>query len=186
MIKKICFLILLTTASAAQAMIPMELHSGPNKTDLTGNGLTDYIFVAHYDKNTSHPDRGITFYIAKPEGGYSIMPVPETAGTSFTYFDQSLSVTNHLVTDYRLYQTPQQTLFVTAHKRGADPFTPQPVLFTIYRLKQSEDYPGVPLFSWHLVSSLTSEDRYISADLAFKECAQACFQLGTNTLPGES
>jgi len=52
----------------------ISLQQGVNSIDVNNDGLMDYVFLAQFDNNKSHPSVSITFYIQKPEGGYSLMP----------------------------------------------------------------------------------------------------------------
>ena len=52
----------------------VKMKQGANSIDLNGDGRIDYFLLAHYDNNKSHPSLAVTFYVNKPDGGYSIMP----------------------------------------------------------------------------------------------------------------
>lgn len=167
-------LILFLLASLrANAIEPLLLNSGQNLMDLNADGTVDSVFLAQDDNNTSHPNPGITFFILKPEGGYS-MP-PAVKGGGFTNFKLLLAVTNELLIDFRLYHYLDQFYFVTAEKKGSDPYASALVLLTLYQLEKMDDHPGASLYSWQPHSSMTTINTYHSVDSAFNECNQRCF-----------
>lgn len=161
-------LLLWAWSSFAMALTPVALKEGMNQLDLNRDGVMDYVMVAHFDNNTSHPNLGLTFYVSRAEGGLSIMPV--TNSELFTWFDYRLSAaSDFLVLDNKLFLEPQGYYLITARKRDENLFDPGKVELTAYRFTESRDDPGVPLYEWTKVKSAITKSDYQSADMAYDE-----------------
>ncbi|WP_413735081.1 carbapenem self-resistance protein CarG family protein [Sodalis sp. RH21] len=160
-------LLLFSACPQAASLSPVPLKPGPNLLDLNHDGRADYIMLAQFDNNTSHPSSGISFFIAKPDGGYSVVPV--AGGEGFIWFDYRLSASALRIHGYRLYRDGVHYYLIGAHKTGEDLTDPQPVLFDVYQLEETRDDPGVPLYGWQLRHTFTSSRHYQSVDRAFVE-----------------
>ncbi|XTZ37436.1 carbapenem self-resistance protein CarG family protein [Salmonella enterica] len=162
------FLFLWVVSCNASALSPVALKDGINKLDLNQDGKADYIVVAQFDNNTSHPNLGLTFFVNRPEGGMSIMPV--TNSDTFTWFDYRLSAAaDFLIADNRLFREGKVYFLVTAQKSGANLFDPAQVELTFYRFSESRDDPGVPLYEWKKVKTQLTTKQYQSASLAYQD-----------------
>ncbi|AUH00098.1 CpmJ protein [Prodigiosinella confusarubida] len=170
--KCFCLFALLISCANAYALTPVTLKNGVNQLDINQDGLKDYVVLAQFDNNTSHPNLGLTFFIHRPDGGYSIMPV--TNSSEFTWFDYRLSASaDFLVQDNRLFKIKKHYYLVTARKTEEDLFDVGKVSLTIYRFKVSRDDPGVPLYEWSMSKTVTAQRSYQSADEAYQEVDEA-------------
>lgn len=166
--KRAACLILWVFSFNVMALSHVELKEGINRLDLNHDGVLDYVTVAQFDNNTSHPNLGLTFFINRPEGGLSIMPI--VGSDLFTWFDYRLSAaSDFLVLDNRLFREGETFYLVTAKKKGENVFDPSHAELTFYRFNESQDDPGVPLYGWLPVKSLVTEDIYQSASQAYQE-----------------
>ena len=155
-------------SSTAAALSTVALKDGINRLDLNQDGGKDYVIVAQFDNNTSHPNLGLTFFIKRPDGGHSIMPVANS--DMFTWFDYRLSAAaDFLVQDNRLFLSAKHYFLVTAKKQGENVFDPAKVILTIYRFTESQNDPGVPLYEWSERKRLVTQNTYQSVDEAYKE-----------------
>ncbi|MEH2921862.1 CpmJ protein [Samsonia erythrinae] len=165
-------IVLCVISHCVAALTPVALKDGINRLDLNQNGGKDYVVVAAFDNNTSHPNLGMTFFVSRPDGGHSIMPVANS--NTFTWFDYRLSAAaDFLVQDNRLFQSGAHYFLVTARKQGENVFDPTKVLLTIYAFKTSRDDPGVPLYEWSALKSVVTQNNYQSVDEAYKEVDEA-------------
>ncbi|MBA0168722.1 CpmJ protein [Pectobacterium sp. CFBP8739] len=159
-------------SGAAAAFSPVTLKDGINRLDLNQDDGEDYVVVAQFDNNTSHPNLGMTFFVQRPDGGHSIMPVANS--DTFTWFDYRLSATaDFLVQDNRLFLSGKRYFLVTASKQGENIFDFTKVMLTIHDFKSSQDDPGVPLYEWSVRKRVVTQQSYQSADEAYKEVDEA-------------
>lgn len=169
MIRYLCC-ILFVVAHSVFAANTVTLKPGFNSLDLNRDGINDSVVVAEFDNNTSHPNRGLTFFIQTAKGEYFIVPVANS--DLFTWFDYRLSAaSDFLIKDVRLYLLNNLYYLITAQKNGDDVFNPTRVKFEIYRLTESQDIPGVPRFDWSLTKKILSQKDYQAADDAYIELA---------------
>jgi len=164
--------VLLTTATLfisfdTFALSIISLQQGVNNIDLNNDGLTDYVLVAQYDNNKSHPSDTITFYVQKPEGGFSI--VPSIVEGEFSYFSLSLSGSNVMISGLSLVRNGTVVYFTTADKSVISAYDKHPIHYSFYQLLENDDHPGVPLYQWYKVSSASSNQPYLSVEESFKE-----------------
>jgi hypothetical protein len=152
----------------------LEIKQGANTLDLNGDGRSDLVVLAHYDNNKSHPSQSISFYVNKPEGGYSIMPSIDEK--QFSYFDLALSGSNVKVSGFALFQHHNKVFFVTSDKQTISAYDPDEFTFTLYELSESDDHPGIPLYQWIKVSSASSTAQYLSAEESFTELTSQFFK----------
>ncbi|WP_409308505.1 carbapenem self-resistance protein CarG family protein [Pectobacterium sp. B1J-3] len=170
--KYIGWLALWSISVSVAAFSPVALNDGINPLDLNQDGKNDYVVVAQFDNNTSHPHLGMTFFVRRPDDGHSIMPVANSS--SFTWFDYRLSAAaDFLIQDNRLFLSGKQYVLVTARKQGENVFDPTNVMLTIYDFKTSQDDPGVPLYEWSERKRVVTQNIYQSADEAYKEVSEA-------------
>lgn len=170
--KFVGWLALCAISNTAAAFSPVTLKDGINRLDLNQGGGNDYVVVAQFDNNTSHPNLGMTFFVRRPDGGHSIMPVANS--NTFTWFDYRLSAAaDFLVQDNRLFLSGKHYFLVTARKQGENVFDPTKVVLTIYDFKASRDDPGVPLYEWSERKRVVTQDTYQSVDEAYKEVNEA-------------
>lgn len=159
-------------SSTAAALSSVALKDGINQVSLNQDGGKDYVVVAQFDNNTSHPNLGLTFFIQRPDGGYSIMPVANS--NAFTWFDYRLSAAaDFLVQDNRLFLSGGRYFLVSARKEGENAFDPANVILTIYGFSSSQDDPGVPLYEWSERQRVVTKNTYQSVDEAYKEVNEA-------------
>jgi hypothetical protein len=135
--------------------------------DLNGDGRIDYFLLAHYDNNKSHPSLTVTFYVNKPDGGYSIMP--SIVEDEFPYFSLALSGSNVTVSGFTLMRDRENVYFVTANKALINAYDQQKYHFTLYKFIENEDNPGTPLYSWEKLTESISHSKYLSAENSFVE-----------------
>ena len=145
----------------------VSMKQGVNSIDLNGDGRIDYFFLAHFDNNKSHPSLTVTFYVSKPDDGYSIMP--SIVEGEFSYFSLALSASNVTVSGFTLMQDKENVYFVTVNKTLINAYEQQRFYFTFYKLIQNENNPGVPLYSWEKLNETISHDKYFSAENSFVE-----------------
>ncbi|MEH6826191.1 MAG: hypothetical protein V7629_20060 [Motiliproteus sp.] len=160
-------LLVLSVSINAFAFEFIDVKQGVNGVDLNIDGRMDYVLLAQYDNNKSHPNQSITFYIQKPEGGYSIMP--SVVGNEFTYFALSLAGTNEMVNGFSLLNFNGHVYFATADKKARSPYDYQKFAYTLYKFMTSDDHPGAPLYSWIKVDKANSLNEYMSSDESFVE-----------------
>lgn len=151
-----------------------ELNSGLNHLDLNSDGIDDAVFYSRFDNNTSHPDPALSVYIKNNDETYSIVPTP--AGDRFTLFGINVSVSNLLVRSFGFIKTSNKVYLVVAVKSGDSPHLKQPFKFKLYQIENSLDYPGVSLYSWIQTEEKISKHKYMSADVAIRECPETCFE----------
>ncbi|MBA0216577.1 CpmJ protein [Pectobacterium brasiliense] len=170
--KFIGWLALCAISSTAAALSPVALKDGINRVDLNQDGEQDYVVVAQFDNNTSHPNLGMTFFVRRPDGGHSIMPVANS--NTFTWFDYRLSAAaDFLVQDNQLFLSGGRYFLVSARKEGENAFDPAKVILTIYGFHSSQDDPGVPLYEWSERKRVVTQDTYQSVDEAYQEVDEA-------------
>ncbi|XBS68955.1 CpmJ protein [Acerihabitans sp. KWT182] len=143
------------------------LTPGANVFDINNDGCDDYIMLAQFDNNTAYPNRGMSFFISRPDGGLSIVPVANS--DHFIWFDYWLSASAIAIADTRLYRAGAQYYLVSAHKTGDDLLDTQPVSFNVYQLNETHHDPGMPLYSWQVMKTFSSSRPYLSVDQAFSE-----------------
>lgn len=69
-LKKLIYLLLLASFMSNSSTLVM-LKDGQNNIDLNNNGITDIIFLASFDNNTSHPNRTATIFMKDNKNGQS-------------------------------------------------------------------------------------------------------------------
>ncbi len=163
---------LFSSAGVAKTIKPAKLKDGVNYIDINGNGRQDIVVIAQFDNNTSHVNRAMTIYMRKPDGGYSIVPVPNDSG--FSWFDFSLSASVTQISSYRLYPVGKVYQVVRADKviggkYGDDAAERLPVKFIRYALVESHTIPGQPIYTWQELASWVSGKHYDDADQALAE-----------------
>ncbi len=151
-------------------LVPVTLTPGANVIDINNDGCDDYIMLAQFDNNTAYPNRGMSFFIGKPDGGFSIVPVADN--DYFIWFDYWLSASAIAIADTRLYRSDSSYYLVSAHKIGDDLSDTQPVSFNVYQLNETCHDPGMPLYSWQVMKTFTSSQPYLSVEQAFSEIEQ--------------
>lgn len=167
--------VLCAIGGTAAALSPVALKDGINRLDLNQDGGNDYAVVAQFDNNTSHPNLGLTFFIKRPDGMLSIMPV--TNSDAFTWFDYRLSAAaDFLVQNNRLFLSAKHYFLVTARKQGENVFDPTKVILTIYGFTESQNDPGIPLYEWSERKRLVTQSTYQSVDEAYKEVNEAMLE----------
>lgn len=158
------------TAPATCADV-VPLQQGVNALALAHDKAEDFAVLAMFENNTSHPNRGLSFYI-KTADGYSLVPVPNS--DAFIWFDYRLAASRQKIFDYQLMRSPQGLRLVTAEKVGEDLTDVQPVKLVRYVLQESHDDPGVPLYSWHEEKSVVTQQSYDSVEMVFTDGAALC------------
>ncbi|WNJ94197.1 hypothetical protein RND59_08385 [Vibrio ruber] len=151
-----------------------ELNSGLNQIDLNSDGIADAVFYARFDNNTSHPDPTLSVYIKNNDATYSIVPTP--AGDRFTLFGINVSVSNVLVRSFGFIKTSKQVYLVVAVKSGDSPHLKQFFKFKLYQIEKNLEHPGIALYGWTQVGEKISKNKYMSADVAIRECPKTCFE----------
>ncbi|KUI96591.1 carbapenem self-resistance protein CarG family protein [Vibrio sp. MEBiC08052] len=151
-----------------------ELNSGLNHLDLNSDGILDAVFYSRFDNNTSHPDPTLSVYIKDSDATYSIVPTP--AGDRFTLFGINVSVSNILVRSFGFIKTSKQVYLVVAVKSGDSPHLKQFFKFKLYQIEKNLEHPGIPLYGWTQVGEKISKNKYMSADVAIRECPKTCFE----------
>ncbi|WP_213994077.1 CpmJ protein [Sodalis sp. dw_96] len=154
----------------ADPLVPVALTPGANVLDINNDGCDDYIMLGQFDNNTAFPNRGMSFFIRKPDGGFSIVPVANN--DYFIWFDYWLSASAIAVADTRLYRAGSHYYLVSAHKIGDDLSDTQPVSFNVYQLNETHHDPGMPLYSWQVMKTFSSSRPYLSVEQAFSEVEQ--------------
>ncbi len=146
--------------SYANCMQEEKIKQGVNYLSLISHDKKDLAILSFFDNNTSHPNRGLSFYI-KNGSDYSIVPVPNS--DVFIWFDYSLSASRINIFDYRLYRHNNEKKLISVEKKGDDLTAPQPIKLTVYKLAESHNDPGVPPYSWVIEKTLTTTGKYGSA-----------------------
>ncbi|QOL16276.1 carbapenem self-resistance protein CarG family protein [Dickeya dianthicola] len=146
--------------SYANCIQEEKIKQGVNYLSLINHDKKDLAILSFFDNNTSHPNRGLSFYI-KNNNGYSIIPVPNS--DMFIWFDYSLSASRINIFDYRLYYHPKGKKLISVQKQGDDLTAMQPIKITVYKLVESHDDPGVPPYSWVIENTLITNEKYGSA-----------------------
>jgi len=167
-LRAVCWLAAAVFSSSAWALSPVLLKQGINPLDINGDGRQDYVVVAQFDNNTSHPNLGLTFFVDRGDGGLSIMPVANSE--RFTWFDYRLSAdAEFLVEDNQLFRRGNTFWLINAEKKGESPYARNPFQLSYYRFTQSDDDPGVPLYQWSLMKKTITQNSYDSATQAWAE-----------------
>jgi len=157
----------MTTQLYAFGLIPLQ--QGVNSIDLNNDGLMDYAFLAQFDNNKSHPSNSITFYIQKPEGGYSLMP--SIVDQEFPYFSLSLSGSDVMVSGFQLIRDESKIFFTTADKNIISAYDKHKISYAFYEFIEDDDHPGAPLFRWRKIASASSTKTYIAVNESYSELA---------------
>lgn len=160
-----CLCLVLTSTAGASGLLGIK--QGANQIDLNGDGRNDLVLLANFDNNKSHPSQVISFYINKPDGGYSILPSIDE--NQFSYFDLALSGSNVKVSSFALYKARNQVFFITSDKQTINAFDQDNFSFNVYALRESDEHPGIPLYQWVKLSSVMSHGKYLSAEESFSE-----------------
>jgi len=147
----------------------ISLQQGVNSIDVNNDGLMDYVFLAQFDNNKSHPSVSITFYIQKPEGGYSLMP--SIVDQEFPYFSLSLSGSDVMVSGFTLIQDEGKIFFTTADKNIISAYDKHKINYAFYEFVEDDDHPGIPLFRWRKIASTSSTHAYIAVNESYSELA---------------
>lgn len=158
-----------TTLAACPDVVPLQ--QGINTLALAHEKAEDFAVLATFENNTSHPNRGLSFYI-KTVDGYSLVPVPNS--DAFIWFDYRLAASRQKLFDFQLMRTSQGLRLVTAEKVGEDLTDLQPVKLVRYVLQESHDDPGVPLYTWHEENRVVTQRSYDSVEQVFADSAALC------------
>jgi len=163
----------MTTQLYAFGLIPLQ--QGVNSIDINNDGLMDYAFLAQFDDNKSHPSNSITFYIQKPEGGYSLMP--SIVDQEFPYFSLSLSGSDVMVSGFTLIHKQGKVLFTTADKSIISAYDKHKINYTFYEFIEDDDHPGVPLYRWRKITSASSTGTYIAVNESYSELEEILLEI---------
>lgn len=167
-LRALCWLTAAAFSNSVCALSPVLLKQGINPLDINDDGRQDYVVVAQFDNNTSHPNLGLTFFVDRGDGGLSIMPVANSE--RFTWFDYRLSAdAEFLIEDNQLFRRGNTFWLINAEKKGESPYDRNPFQLSYYRFTQSDDDPGVPLYQWSLMKKTITQNSYDSATQAWAE-----------------
>lgn len=160
-------------SGATQAVCPnvVPLQQGVNSLALAHAKAEDFAVLATFENNTSHPNRGLSFYLKTPDG-YTLVPVPDS--DAFIWFDFRIAASRQKIFDYQLVRYPQGLRLITAEKVGEDLTDQQPVKLQRLVLQENHDDPGVPLYSWHEEKSVMTPQSYESVDTVLSDAALLC------------
>ncbi|MCW2488258.1 CpmJ protein [Candidatus Symbiopectobacterium sp. NZEC127] len=149
----------------------VPLQQGVNNLALAHPTSADFAVLATFENNTSHPNRGLSFYIKTPDG-YSLVPLPNS--DAFIWFDYRIAASRQKIFDFQLVRYPQGLRLITAEKVGEDLTDAQPVKLQRYVLQESHDDPGVPLYTWHEEKSVVTPQSYEDVDTVLTDSAALC------------
>lgn len=156
----------------------VKLKDGPNYIDLNHDGIMDIIFVASFDNNTSHPNHTATIFI-KNDQGWSIIPIPEDSG--FSWSDFSLSASIIKIVDFELHKYKNTYFMVKGTKfsgklNDADLTDDTLVMFSRYKITSNKVDPGVPEFYWQPAGNYLTSKKYIHVNDAFQSLDMSNFK----------
>ncbi|MGL9721286.1 carbapenem self-resistance protein CarG family protein [Symbiopectobacterium sp.] len=149
----------------------VPLQPGVNNLALAHPTSEDFAVLATFENNTSHPNRGLSFYIKTPDG-YSLVPIPNS--DAFIWFDYRIAASRQKIFDVQLVRYPQGVRLITAEKVGEDLTDAQPVKLQRYVLQESLDDPCVPLYTWHEEKSVVTTQSYEDVDTVLTDSAALC------------
>ena len=147
------------------------LQQGVNNLALAHPTSEDFAVLATFENNTSHPNRGLSFYI-KTSDGYSLVPIPNS--DAFIWFDYRIAASRQKIFDFQLVRYPQGLRLITAEKVGEDLTDAQPVKLQRYVLQESHDDPGVTLYTWHEEKSVITTQYYEDVDAVLTNSSTLC------------
>ncbi|CAI1827011.1 Uncharacterised protein [Serratia marcescens] len=161
---------LLNLPTIAQANARIHLSKGLNSIDLNGDGISDAVFSATYDNNTSHPNETLNIFIRQGQT-WLIVPVPDDDG--FTWTDLKLSASALKVGCIELHRYQGKVYLVRAVKfvessDDGDLTDKTRVKFSRFRLEESNDDPGTPAFYWGAAGVYSTEHTFETVDEAFQ------------------
>lgn len=162
------------SSSVGLSLVPLQ--PGVNTLALAHPTSEDFVVLATFENNTSHPSRGVSFYIKTPDG-YSLIPIPNS--DAFIWFDYRIAASRQKIFDFQLVRYPQGVRLITAEKVGEDLTDAQPVKLQRYVLQESHDDPGVPLYTWHEEKSVVTTQSYEDVDTLLTDSAALCTLLPT-------
>lgn len=162
------------SSSVGLSLVPLQ--PGVNTLALAHPTSEDFVVLATFENNTSHPNRGVSFYIKTPDG-YSLVPIPNS--DAFIWFDYRIAASRQKIFDFQLVRYPQGVRLITAEKVGEDLTDAQPVKLQRYVLQESHDDPGVPLYTWHEEKSVVTTQSYEDVDTLLTDSAALCTLLPT-------
>lgn len=176
-LKKLIYLLLLASFMSNSSTLVM-LKGGQNNIDLNNNGITDIIFLASFDNNTSHPNRTATIFM-KDNKKWSIIPTPDDNG--FIWSDFSLSASMVKISDFELHQYKNHYYMVKGKKfidnnNSGDLSDNTQIKFIRYKIANNEVDPGVSNLYWQPTGSYITIEKYLNVDDAFKFLDMALFK----------
>lgn len=163
-----------TTIAACQSAAGLSLvplQPGVNTLSLAHPTSEDFAVLATFENNTSHPNRGLSFYIKTPDG-YSLVPLPNS--DAFIWFNYRIAASRQKIFDFQLVRYPQGVRLITAEKVGEDLTDTQPVKLQRYVLQESHDAPGVPLYTWHEEKTVVTTQSYEDVDTVLTDSTALC------------
>ncbi|ORM62818.1 CpmJ protein [Pantoea rodasii] len=171
-LKTFAFIVLsLCTVFGAQAATRVELLAGANNIDLNQDGVPDLLVSATFDNNTSHPSQTLSAFINK-NGNWYILPVPDDDG--FTWSDFRLAGSSDKIIGFELHNIQGVYYLIRAMKFSSnqdndDMTEAAKIKFSRYRVAESSEEPGAPVFYWQLSGSYTTSQTYDDVDQAFAQ-----------------
>ncbi|NLS43842.1 CpmJ protein [BEV proteobacterium] len=105
----------------------VPLQPGVNNLALAHSTSEDFAVLATFENNTSHPHRGLSFYIKTPNG-YSLIPNSD----AFIWFDYRIAASRQKIFYVQLVRYPQGVRLITAEKVGENLTDAQPVKLQRY------------------------------------------------------
>lgn len=82
-------------SAAGLSIVPLQ--QGVNNLALAHPASADLAVLATFENNTSHPNRGLSFYIKTPDG-YSLVPIPNS--DAFIWFDYRIAASRQKIFDF--------------------------------------------------------------------------------------
>lgn len=164
-------LILFSGTIQAACLNIVPLQQGVNPLAIAHDKAEDFVVLATFENNTSHPNRSLSFYIKTAEG-YTLVPVPDS--DAFIWFDYRLAASRLKIFDYQLVRYPQGLRLITAEKVGEDLTDQQPVKLVRYALQESHDDPGVPPYNWQEETTVMTQKTYDSVENVLADTAALC------------
>ncbi|MGK3114737.1 carbapenem self-resistance protein CarG family protein [Candidatus Pantoea formicae] len=178
-LKLLAFLTLLCgTAEAADLTTQVVFPTGASNIDLNHDGVPDLLVSAAFDNNTSHPSQTLSAFINK-NGNWYILPVPDDDG--FTWSDFRLAGSSDKIIGFELHNIHGAYFLIRAEKYAADHSSEDlteeaKIKFSKYRVAESSEEPGAPVFYWQLSGSYITSEPYFDVDEAFKKLDVTAFK----------
>lgn len=151
----------------------VKLSNGLNFIDINNDGMNDVIVSSLFDNNTSHPNDTLTIFIKNKTTGYNIVPLPDDDG--FTWTDFKLAAATVKIRGFQLIRRGGDYYMISIYKYSnhstyeQDAFYELPVKISEYSLNENHEDPGVPVYSWGLINTVITEQKYHDVDQAFME-----------------